>query len=299
VTTPGASQSNGIAAVAIERDASLSDCCPGPLDLREAASVTPANAQQLVDDVQQLVDDDDTLGAAEVEAEPVERVTTPLGLDALFGAGGMPLARVVLVGGDRGSGKTRLVSQLLAFLGSVDRPSIFGSAEDMPRDVVQRFHEVLDVDELHNVRAFHMPAGGGVAAFAAMVRRRRPVVAAIDSVQAAAGELPGPQGDAARALWELSRETGTTIVELSQMNAAGHLRGSKATEQWCDVILHVECPPDDVWLPEDAAHVDAAIGQSLCLVRVAGKNRHGPRAARVKLKHTAHGLRPLQEKQKQ
>jgi hypothetical protein len=143
------------------------------------------------------------------------------------------------------------------------------------------------------VKLHHVPAGLGVAAFCGIVERVRPPVAVLDSVQAVAGELPGPQGDAVRALHELSRATGTCVVLLSQMNAAGTMRGSKAIEQWPDAILRIACPPLDQLTPAELSLLDVVEGEALCVIRVDGKNRHGSPHAVVRMKHTARGLRAV------
>lgn len=271
--------------VAFERDTPLTECCPVAVEVDDNRAMPDPSPVVITAPARSA--SASLVTASAFSVEPVERFATLPELDAVLG-GGTPRARVIVLAGDRGSGKTRLATQALATNGGV-----FVSAEEQLRDVAQRCHEVLTPDTVDRVQLHHVRPDVGLDEFAAIVDELRPPTAALDSFQAIAGEMPGPQRDAAFAAHELSRRSGTTIFLLSQMNAEGRIRGSKALEQWCDAILRVTVPTPDELTPDDAAHLDVAAGEALCIVRVDGKNRHGSPHAIVKLKHTARGLRPL------
>ncbi len=206
--------------------------------------------------------------AAAADVEEPERVATLPDLDRVLG-GGLCLGRFVLVGGNRGSGKSRLWTHALGRVGG-----FYASAEEQIDDGALRTKQILTDAERARVGLVHVPAGEGVDRFASLVRRHRPRLAVLDSLQAVAGEQPPQQGRAALALHELSRETGSAIVALSQMNGEGGLRGSKQIEQWCDTILIVE----------------RVEGRDSVRVVRCEKNRYGTEDERAYFTHTAKGL---------
>lgn len=220
----------------------------------------------------------DAADAADTVDDPVRVLTLP-DVDRVLG-GGLCRGRVLLLGGDRGSGKSRLVTQMLGVA-----TGVFASAEETTDDGALRVKHLLTADQRvpGRVQLVQIPAASGVDAFVRLVRRLRPVIAVLDSLQAVAGENTRPQGAAMIALWQLARETtadgapGTAIVVMSQMNGDGGLRGSKAIEQWCDVIAMVE-------------PIEGRKGYRR--LHCAAKNRYGSEEEDAIFRHTGAGLVP-------
>jgi predicted ATP-dependent serine protease len=247
-----------------------------PMD-RHVADTEPAPAIDAGDDADELQIVDAAEAAAGVD-EPTRVLTLP-DVDRVLG-GGLCRGRVLLLGGDRGSGKSRLLTQMLGVA-----TGVFASAEETTDDSALRAKQVIGIDLLQSgrVKLVQIPAASGVDAFVRLVRRVRPVIAVLDSLQAVAGENTRPQGAAMIALWQLARETtadgepGTAIVVMSQMNGDGGLRGSKAIEQWCDVIAMVE-------------PIEGRKGYRR--LHCAAKNRYGSEEEEAIFRHTPGGLVP-------
>lgn len=176
-----------------------------------------------------------------VARDVVERVPCRWGrLDEAFG-GGPAFRHVVMLGGVRGSGKTRLAVPVVAGVAaSTGRPALYMSAEGqdagelaamLPRDVDADLVEVLEATELE--------------ALEAAVEELDPSAVAVDSMQSVKvrGTRLGSD-EHARALLEalrrMARGGRRVVFALSQMNGAGTLRGSQLYQQLCDAVAMLE-----------------------------------------------------------
>lgn len=195
-----------------------------------------------------------------VKRERVERVACAWGeVDATFG-GGMPVSRVVLLGGVRGTGKTALALPICVGVARLERRhALYWSAEgESAPELAGKAPPELDLDAIDVVE------GNTLEELERETKTRQPSILVVDSLQSMKvhGCAPGTDKHATAVielLHHLSRSGRTIVLALSQMNGEGQLRGSQLYQQWCDSIAMLE--------RDELGRV---------VLRMDGKNRGGP-----------------------
>jgi predicted ATP-dependent serine protease len=195
-----------------------------------------------------------------VARERVERVACGWGeVDATFG-GGMPVSRVVLLGGIRGTGKTALALPISVGLArATRRHALYWSAEgESAPELAGKAPPELQLDDVDVVE------GNTLEELEHETTTRDPSIVVVDSIQSmrVAGCASGTDKHAMaviESLHNLSRAGRRTMLALSQMNGEGQLRGSQLYQQWCDSIAMLE--------RDELGRV---------VLRMDGKNRGGP-----------------------
>lgn len=224
-------------------------------------------------------EEDDTIDVRSIAFERVERIPTGFGaVDRVLG-GGIARGFVTLIGGSRGVGKSRLLTQLLAGLAA--RTGIVGyyaSREQSADEIARVADEVAKEEVARGLLRFGRPAS--LDAFEATVRRLSPCAAVLDSFQTLVGERLDTQIAASERLYELAHKTGVPVIVVSQMNAEGKMRGSQAIQQWFDVIVALD-------------RVDGREG--VCTFRIDGKNRGAAIHKAAILHHEDSGLRAIED----
>ncbi|MDH3319926.1 MAG: DNA repair protein RadA [Betaproteobacteria bacterium] len=181
---------------------------------------------------------------AEVEAREVERLATGLPeLDRVLG-GGLVAGQVTLIGGDPGIGKSTLLLQALAALGS-ERKALYVSGEESAEQVALRARR-LGVGT----------AGVGLLAEIQLERvlgalqAERPEVAVVDSIQTLWSETlqsaPGSVAQVRECAAQLTRhakKAGTALFIVGHVTKEGAIAGPRVLEHIVDTVLYFEGDP--------------------------------------------------------
>jgi DNA repair protein RadA/Sms len=177
----------------------------------------------------------------EVRTSEEARVPTGIGeFDRVLG-GGLVEGAVVLVGGDPGIGKSTLLLQALAQMGT-SLPGLYVTGEESLAQVAGRAVRLgLPIDGLHAL------AETGVERILEQAVAHRPKVIVADSVQtlwtesigAAPGSVSQVRESAAR-LVRYAKETGTTVFLVGHVTKEGGIAGPRVLEHMVDAVLYFE-----------------------------------------------------------
>ena len=177
----------------------------------------------------------------EVRHSEDARVPTGIGeFDRVLG-GGLVEGAVVLVGGDPGIGKSTLLLQALAQMGST-LPGLYVTGEESLAQVAGRAVRLgLPIDGLHAL------AETGIERILEQAVAHRPKVIVADSVQtlwtesiaAAPGSVSQVRESAAR-LVRYAKETGTSVFLVGHVTKEGGIAGPRVLEHMVDAVLYFE-----------------------------------------------------------
>lgn len=178
---------------------------------------------------------------AEVEALEVPRTPTGVAeLDRVLG-GGLVEGAVVLIGGDPGIGKSTLLLQALAHM-SVAQKVLYVSGEESPQQIALRAKRLA-----LNASAVILFAEINLEKIIALLKRERPQVAVIDSIQTVYSEAlqsaPGSVAqvrECAAQLTRYAKQAGTTIIFVGHVTKEGTLAGPRVLEHIVDTVLYFE-----------------------------------------------------------
>ncbi len=221
---------------------------------------------------------DEVLDLADIPVDHVVRLPTGFEpVDRVLG-GGFGKGLAILFGGRRGTGKTRLLTQLLGLL-VLEHGGIgyYASREEVGGSLTNYADEVAGEARRRRALKFSRPAS--IESFCATVRKLRPTVAVLDSLQTVAGERLEAQLRAATMVYELAHDLGIPIVAVSQMNAEGQMRGSQAIQQAVDQIVRLD-------------PIEGRDG--FCVLRIDGKSRGAAVHHKAILHHEDDGLRAVE-----
>jgi DNA repair protein RadA/Sms len=182
---------------------------------------------------------------SEVETRELERLSTGIGeLDRVLG-GGMVAGQVVLIGGDPGIGKSTLLLQALAALGSAHKV-LYISGEESPEQVAMRAKR-LGLD----ARAVNLIAEIQLERIAATLDAQRPEIAVVDSIQTLWSEAlqsaPGSVAQLRECTAQLARhakKTGTALFIIGHVTKEGAIAGPRVLEHIVDTVLYFEGDPN-------------------------------------------------------
>jgi DNA repair protein RadA/Sms len=181
---------------------------------------------------------------SEVDAgEQPRRPTGVAELDRVLG-GGLVAGAVVLIGGDPGIGKSTLLLQALAALGSGSRV-LYVSGEESARQVALRARR-LGVD----AGAVELLAEIQLERVLAELQSRAPEVAVIDSIQTlyseALASAPGSVAqvrECAAQLTRFAKASGTALLLVGHVTKEGAIAGPRVLEHIVDCVLYFEGDP--------------------------------------------------------
>ena len=177
------------------------------------------------------------------DVEAVEAPRAPTGIDELDRVlgGGLVRGAVVLIGGDPGIGKSTLLLQALATIGS-SRKVLYVTGEESAAQVALRASR-LAVD----ARSVRLLAEIRLDQILATLRHEAPEVAVIDSIQTmytdALQSAPGSVAqvrECAAQLTRVAKQTGITIVMVGHVTKEGALAGPRVLEHMVDTVLYFE-----------------------------------------------------------
>jgi len=177
----------------------------------------------------------------EIEAQAAERVATRISeLDRVLGGGIVP-GSIVLVGGEPGIGKSTLLLQVLSNL-CRDHRVLLVSGEESAAQVKLRADRLL-----HDVGPVEILAETNLEAVLAALKKARPEVVVVDSVQTLyseeIGSVPGSVSqvrEAAGKLMRLAKEEGVAVFLVGHVTKEGALAGPRVLEHMVDTVLQFE-----------------------------------------------------------
>jgi DNA repair protein RadA/Sms len=181
---------------------------------------------------------------SEVETRELERLTTGIGeLDRVLG-GGLVAGQVVLIGGDPGIGKSTLLLQVLAAMGTSSR-TLYVSGEESAEQVALRARR-LSLD----ARPVHLIAEIQLERINAALDAQRPEVAVVDSIQTLWSEAlqsaPGSVAQLRECTAQLARhakKSGTALFIIGHVTKEGAIAGPRVLEHIVDTVLYFEGDP--------------------------------------------------------
>ncbi|HEX9451645.1 MAG TPA: DNA repair protein RadA [Burkholderiales bacterium] len=178
---------------------------------------------------------------ADVEAREEPRRPTGIDeLDRVLG-GGLVTGAVVLIGGDPGIGKSTLLLQALAILGSSCN-AIYVSGEESAQQIALRARR-LAVD----ASALNLLAEIQLEKVLSVLSAQKPDVAVIDSIQTVYSEAlqsaPGSVAqvrECAAQLTRFAKSSGTSLLLVGHVTKEGALAGPRVLEHMVDAVLYFE-----------------------------------------------------------
>ena len=177
----------------------------------------------------------------DVETRELERLSTGVGeLDRVLG-GGLVAGQVVLIGGDPGIGKSTLLLQALASMGSSSK-TLYISGEESAEQVAMRARR-LGLD----ARAVHLIAEIQLERIVAALQAQRPEVAVVDSIQTLWSEAlqsaPGSVAQVRECAAQLARhakKSGVALFIIGHVTKEGAIAGPRVLEHIVDTVLYFE-----------------------------------------------------------
>ncbi len=183
-----------------------------------------------------------------ISAEEVKRISTGSEeFDRVLG-GGLVMGSVVLIGGDPGIGKSTLLLQALAAIGTHSH-ALYVSGEESAAQVALRAKR-LSLDEV-NIDLF---AEIELERILALVDQQRPDVVVIDSIQTLySSQMQSAPGSVAQVrecaaqLTRLAKQLGCAIVMIGHVTKEGTIAGPRVLEHIVDAVLYFEGDPQSTY----------------------------------------------------
>jgi DNA repair protein RadA/Sms len=180
-----------------------------------------------------------------VQAREAERLSSGLAeLDRVLG-GGLVVGQVALIGGDPGIGKSTLLLQSLAALGTT-RKVVYVSGEESAEQVALRARR-LGLD----AAAVGLLAEIQLERIVAALEAARPEVAVVDSIQTLWSEAlesaPGSVAqvrECAAQLARFAKKSGTALFIIGHVTKEGAIAGPRVLEHIVDTVLYFEGDPN-------------------------------------------------------
>jgi DNA repair protein RadA/Sms len=178
---------------------------------------------------------------SEVSAEEAPRFSTSIDeFDRALG-GGLVRGAVVLIGGDPGIGKSTLLLQTLAAIGS-QRSVLYVTGEESPQQIALRAQRLaVSADSVRLLAEIRTEQ------ILACLQQEQPQVVVIDSIQTVYTETlssaPGSVSqvrECAAQLTRYAKSTGCTMILVGHVTKEGALAGPRVLEHIVDSVLYFE-----------------------------------------------------------
>jgi len=161
--------------------------------------------------------------------------------------GGLVPGSIVLIGGEPGIGKSTLLLQVAAALGSTERPVLYVSGEESPRQIKMRARRLgIEGDPLYLLS--ETEASAILAQAGAMLPTLQALV--VDSIQtvhneemtSAAGSVSQVREGAVR-FQRWAKESNVPVFLVGHVTKQGSIAGPKVLEHIVDTVLYLEGDP--------------------------------------------------------
>ncbi|HTT08203.1 MAG TPA: DNA repair protein RadA [Gammaproteobacteria bacterium] len=177
----------------------------------------------------------------EVAAGDEPRLPTNIAeLDRVLG-GGVVAGSVVLIGGDPGIGKSTLLLQMLAAVGS-ELPTLYVSGEESSRQIAMRARR-LGID----AKSIRLLTETNIERALELAKRESPRLMVVDSIQTMYTELltsaPGSVSqvrESAAQLVRYAKTSGVSMYLVGHVTKEGALAGPRVLEHMVDTVLYFE-----------------------------------------------------------
>jgi DNA repair protein RadA/Sms len=178
---------------------------------------------------------------AGIEARELGRIPTRIGeLDRVLG-GGLVAGQVALIGGDPGIGKSTLLLQALASLGTQAR-TLYVTGEESAEQVALRARRLaLDAGRVHLLAEIQLER------IVAALEADKPQVAVIDSIQTLYSDqlqsAPGSVAQVRECAAQLTRHakaSGMAVLLIGHVTKEGAIAGPRVLEHIVDTLLYFE-----------------------------------------------------------
>ena len=182
------------------------------------------------------------VGLDEVEASDTPRTETGIPeLDRVLG-GGLVAGSLVLLGGEPGIGKSTLLLQVADALGRGGADVLYACGEESPQQIGLRARRLGAT----SARVALVPELD-VAALEETVRRRKPAVLVVDSIQTTFDpELAGAAGSVGQVractarLLRVAKDLNVTTLIVGHVTKDGSIAGPRVLEHMVDAVLYFE-----------------------------------------------------------
>ena len=175
------------------------------------------------------------------DAPPPRTLSGIAELDRVLG-GGLVEASAVLVGGDPGIGKSTMLLQAAAALGSTGLKAVYVTGEEAAAQVRMRAQRLG-----LGTAPVHLAAETNLRDILTTLEREKPDVAIIDSIQTmwldTVGSAPGSVSQvraAAHELTSFAKRQGTAVILVGHVTKDGQIAGPRVVEHMVDTVLYFE-----------------------------------------------------------
>jgi DNA repair protein RadA/Sms len=174
----------------------------------------------------------------EVVGKDFARIKTGLGeFDQVLGGGIVP-GSLVLLGGEPGIGKSTLVAQLAASIGS----ALYVSGEESAEQIKMRLDRLA-----LKINSLQFLGETNIDVICTTIQKLKPTLAIIDSIQTmATAELPSEAGSVNQVractvkLLEVAKKNNIPIFVIGHVTKEGQVAGPKTLEHLVDTVLYLE-----------------------------------------------------------
>ena len=184
---------------------------------------------------------------SQVDLGTVDRIPVLMNEFSRVLGGGVVPGSIVLIGGEPGIGKSTLLLQVAAALGSTERPVLYVSGEESPRQIKMRAKRLsIEGDPLHLLS--ETEASTILAQASAMQPPLQALV--VDSIQtvhneemtSAAGSVSQVRECAVR-FQRWAKESNIPVFVVGHVTKQGSIAGPKVLEHIVDTVLYLEGDP--------------------------------------------------------
>ncbi len=183
---------------------------------------------------------------SQVETTAHDRIPVPLGEFSRVLGGGLVPGSIVLIGGEPGIGKSTLLLQVAALLGTAERPVLYVSGEESPRQLKMRAQRLsIAGDTVHVLPETEAEA---ILAQADALPGLQALV--VDSIQTAhTEELNSTAGSVSQVrtcasyFQRWAKAQGVPVFLVGHVTKQGSIAGPKVLEHIVDTVLYLEGDP--------------------------------------------------------
>ncbi len=178
----------------------------------------------------------------DITADPASRMSLRLAEFSRVLGGGIVPGSLILVGGDPGIGKSTLLLEVAAQIGSDHGRCLYISGEESVRQIKMR------ADRMHvNAQELYLVTETNLDVMIQHIEEIKPVAIVVDSIQTTyTGDLNSSAGsigqvrECASRLQELAKRSGLAVILVGHVTKEGTIAGPRVLEHIVDTVLYLE-----------------------------------------------------------